>query len=89
MQSACPQRLPFKSYLYRVVGENRFLLIVTLIEANTLTIPDIYRRDYLYGKLPLPATNFLALLSIYHITISIVITIFSLRLFLDRAGADC
>ena len=60
MQSGCPQRLPLKSYLYRVIREYRFLIIVTLIEANTLTIPNIYRWDYLYFSLtPFPLTNFL------------------------------
>jgi len=55
MQSACPQRLPLKSYLYRVIRENRFLVIVTLIETNTLTLSEVNGGDYLYGSLLLPA----------------------------------
>ena len=51
MQSWCPQRLPLESYLYRVVGEYCFLLIIALIQADTLALPQVYRRDYFYGNL--------------------------------------
>ncbi len=52
MQSWCSQRLPLKGYLYRLVGEYRFLPVITLIEANALTISEVYGRDDFRNSLP-------------------------------------
>jgi hypothetical protein len=45
MQSRCPQRLPLQGYLQRVIGEDRFLLVITLIEANAPAAFNVYGRD--------------------------------------------
>ncbi len=91
MQSGCPQRLPLKSYLYRVIREYRFLVIVTLIKTNTLTISKVNGRNYLYCSLtPFALTNFKVSLGnlSYHYYYG-VNNIPSSPLFLDMAGADC
>jgi len=36
MQSGCPHRLPLQGYIQRVIGEDRFRVIIALIQANTL-----------------------------------------------------
>ena len=51
MQPGGSQRLPLKSYLYRVIGEYRFLLIVTLIQANAFTLSKVYSRNDFYCSL--------------------------------------
>ena len=38
MQARRAYRLPFQSYIQRVIGENRFLIIVTLVKADTASI---------------------------------------------------
>ena len=48
MYPGCPQRLPLQGDLYRLLGEYRFLVIVTLIEADTLTLFQVYCRDNFY-----------------------------------------
>jgi len=62
MQPGCPQRLPLQSYLYRVIGEYRFLFIVALIQANAFTTPDIYSRNDFYCSLT-PRYEFSGVLS--------------------------
>ncbi len=52
MQSGCSQRLPLQSYLYRVFREDSLLIIVTLIQANAVTISKVYGGDYFYFSLP-------------------------------------
>jgi len=52
MQAGSSQRLPFQCYLYRVVGEDRLLLIIALVEANALAVPDVYGRYNIRNNLP-------------------------------------
>ena len=61
MQPWCPQRLPFQSYLYRVIREYRLLVIITLVKANALTMSNVYGGDYFYCNLPLTAIAVLLL----------------------------
>jgi hypothetical protein len=52
VNSRRPQRLPLQGRVQRVVGEDGLRLVVTLKEADALAAPDVYRRDYLYSRLP-------------------------------------
>jgi len=53
MQPGRPQRLPLQGHLYRVIEEDRLLLVVTLIEANALAVSEVYGWDYFYISSPL------------------------------------
>jgi len=53
MQTGRSQRLPLQCYLYRVVGEDRLLLIIALVEANALAVPDVYGRYNIRDSLPI------------------------------------
>jgi hypothetical protein len=44
--------LPPQSYLYRIVREDSLFVVVTLIQSNTVTAFDIYRRYYVYLSSP-------------------------------------
>lgn len=48
MDSGCPQRLPFQSYLQRVVREPGFAVVIALIQSDAPAISNIYGRDYFY-----------------------------------------
>jgi len=52
MQAGRSQRLPLQGDLYRVVGEDRLLLIIALVEANALAVPDVYGRYNIRNSLP-------------------------------------
>ena len=46
--------MPPESRVYRVVRENCFLVVVALIQADALTISEVYGRNYFYCVLLLP-----------------------------------
>jgi len=47
-----PQGLPLQCYLRRVTREYRFLLIVTLVEADAPAFSDVQGWNYVYGFTP-------------------------------------
>jgi hypothetical protein len=53
MQPGRPQRLPLQGYLYRVIEEYRLLLVIALVEANALTVSDVYGRYNFRNNLPI------------------------------------
>jgi len=81
MQPRCTQRLPPQGSLYRVIRKYRFLVIVTLIQANALTLPQVYGWDYFYCDPP----SFLC--QVHYIIIRAVVVVggFSLTL----TGVSC
>jgi hypothetical protein len=48
VDSRRPHRLPFQGDIQRVVGKYRFLVIISLVKANTLPISQVYGRDNFY-----------------------------------------
>jgi hypothetical protein len=52
MQAGRSQRLPLQGDFYRVVEEDRLLLIIALVEANAPAVPDVYGRNDFRDNLP-------------------------------------
>ena len=51
MDSGSSQRLPAESYLYGVIREAGFLVVITLIETDAPAISKVYSGDYFYGSI--------------------------------------
>jgi hypothetical protein len=56
VKSGCPHGLPFQSHIKRVVGEDCFPVVVTLVQADTPAIPQVYGRYNFYYR-PLSIVN--------------------------------
>ena len=52
MEAGRSQRLPLQGDLYRVVGEDRLLLVIALVEADAPAVSDVYGRYNIRDNLP-------------------------------------